>query len=285
MPRSSRNAREQGFRNSYEARTGVGGFPPLRGMDKESDPGAIPDNEFAEVVNMRINLDGILQSRGGQGKVYDVALTGKIEGIFEAGVDGEPVPIGGPPPPPYKPPPIPPGGIVDLVLSPTQGGTYTGFVSGTPQGKAYAVADNDHNTNMHQLTSDAPGGNFQTFLFHEIPLSVPGSTPLILLVLSIDPLLTTGTLVDGQWQSTARCQFRTRLGGVNVDSGFFTPVTDGVVIEWAPPRPGGGSWTVADLQGAGRAEFGLTYDNWSAGSGADTKPQCAKMWLNASYNG
>lgn len=281
MPRSSRAA------GPYEARTGVGGFPPLRGMDKESDPGAIADNEFAHVENMRVNIDGILQSRGGQDKVYSVALSGAIEGIFEAGegVD-EPKPVGGSSPAPNKPPPVPPGGVVDLILNPRAPGFYTsGWVMYTPQPMWQALKDNNHNTyatfDVVGFPPPYPPFVFVTFLFDQIP-GVDGATPVTNLAVSVDPLVVGGTDADGFWLTNSKLYIRARMGGVDLDAGPFTPMTDQHIIEHVfPLAPDGAAWTVAKVNAC---EFGFAIDEPFSGGGS-SQPYISKLWAVATYNG
>lgn len=277
MPRNSRAA---GFRLPYDARTGVEGFPPLRGMDKESDPGAIADNEFAHVENMRVNIDGILQSRGGQDKVYAVALSGAIEGIFEAGegVD-EPKPVGGASPSPNKPPPVPPGGIVDLILNPRGPGFYaSGWEMFTPQPMWQALKDNNHNT---YATLTGAALTYVTFLFDQIP-GVDGATPITNLVVSVDPLVVGGTDADGFWLTNSKLYIRARMGGVNLDAGPFTPMTDQHIIEHVfPLAPDGAAWTVAKVNAT---EFGFAIDVPFSGGG-NSQPYISKLWAVASYLG
>lgn len=77
-----RNQQEQGAKLSRDARTGLGGFPPLKGMNKEGDPGSIPPNQFPQLENIRISAAGTLFNRGGQSKLNNDAMSGCIKGIF-----------------------------------------------------------------------------------------------------------------------------------------------------------------------------------------------------------
>lgn len=75
------------MRESFPRRTGLEGMPKLVGMNKSKDPASLEDNEFANLVNVRVQ-GGKIKSRGGQGKVHDTGLPGCVEGIFS--IDEEP---------------------------------------------------------------------------------------------------------------------------------------------------------------------------------------------------
>jgi len=281
-----RPPRVQGYRYPYDARTGLGGFPPLRGVDKEADPAAIDDNEFAFLENVRINPDGIIQSRGGQVKLHAAVLTGAVEGIFEAGPRGEPVVVGGSSPSPHKPPPVPPGGVVVVTLNPNGGGFYnpannltTGWATFVDTLAPWqALRDNNHNTYV-ALTGAALTPI--TCTFDDIP-EVAGATALTELIVSLDPLVVGGTDAAGFWLTNSLCYIRARLGGVNLDAGPFTPMKDQHPIEHIfPTKPGGGSWTVADVNAC---EFGFMIDLPFSGGG-NSQPYIAKLWAKATYLG
>lgn len=284
MPPRSPNV--QGYRIPYDARTGLGGFPPLRGVDKESDPAGVDDNEFAHLENVRINPDGIVESRGGQGKVHSAVLTGAVEGIFEAGPAGEPVVVGGASPSPHKPPPVPPGGVVVLTLNPNGPGFYnpindevngwSTFVSTLAPWQA--LRDNNHNTYVGLAGAALTP---ITCTFDDIP-EVDGATVLTALILSLDPLVVGGTDADNFWLTNSLCYIRARLAGVDLDAGPFTPMTDQHTIEHEfLTKPGGGAWTVADVNAC---EFGFMIDLPFSGGG-NSQPYIAKMWATPYYNG
>lgn len=284
MPR--REPLAQGYRLPYEARTGLGSFPPLRGVDKESDPGAIDDNEFAYLENVRINPDGIVESRGGQSPIHTVALSGAVEGIFDAGPLGEPVVVGGSSPSPHKPPPVPPGGIVVVTLNPRGGGFYNpvnnevnGWSTFIPSLAPWqALRDNNHNTYVGLA---GPALTPLTCLVDQIP-EVNGATLLNNVIVSVDPLVVGGTDANGFWLTNTLLHFRARLGGVNLDAGPFTPMKDQHTIEHEfLTKPGGGAWTVADINAC---EFGFMIDLPFSGGG-NSQPYIAKLWVDTNYQG
>jgi len=74
----------------FTYRVGMGDMPGFRGMDRDSDPGAVAPTRFHLLQNAR--LDGPPQSRrvicrGGQSKLHTAALSKTPRGIFEFGLD------------------------------------------------------------------------------------------------------------------------------------------------------------------------------------------------------
>lgn len=71
-------------------RVGMGEMPGFRGMDRDSDPGAIAPNRFHLLQNVRLEgppASRRLICRGGQTKLSAVAITGTVKGLFEMGLD------------------------------------------------------------------------------------------------------------------------------------------------------------------------------------------------------
>jgi len=88
---SYRNPKEQGYKIPKDLRQGSGDTPPFQGINSEEDPGAISDAEFGLLENAWIGDTGrIIRNRGGQSKITASALTGCVEGIFDAGDSGVP---------------------------------------------------------------------------------------------------------------------------------------------------------------------------------------------------
>lgn len=77
-----RNQPEAGNRSPFRLRVGVE-VDTWRGVNKESDPGAIADSQFQSAINVRILPNGSVICRGGQSKLFGNALGGCVTGIFD----------------------------------------------------------------------------------------------------------------------------------------------------------------------------------------------------------
>lgn len=79
---SFRDRGSQGGKIPADYRTGVGGFPPLRGVKKSKNPGSLLDSQFDHLVNVRLKK-GVLINRGGLVKGASNAFPG-VQGIHDA---------------------------------------------------------------------------------------------------------------------------------------------------------------------------------------------------------
>ena len=73
---------EAGVRNTQSFRVGID-MPRFRGMNRNADAGAISNEEFWTLVNIRLSGDGPITSRPGLEPVLDSALDGCVVGIFD----------------------------------------------------------------------------------------------------------------------------------------------------------------------------------------------------------
>ena len=81
--------KEKGLRTLIKMRYGLAGYPDWRGINKQSDRGAIDRNQFVDLVNLR-NSGGSWDVRGGlSAPVNANALTGCVQGFIDLG--GAPV--------------------------------------------------------------------------------------------------------------------------------------------------------------------------------------------------
>lgn len=68
----------------FEFRSGVRGFPNWKGVNKEGST-AYPDgNQLRDGINIRPTITGV-KCRGGQLKATDSAMSGTVDGIWDAG--------------------------------------------------------------------------------------------------------------------------------------------------------------------------------------------------------
>lgn len=74
-------AQEQGVRTTDSFRGGAD-VSAWAGIDKQNDPGAIPDNSFQVLINIR-NRGAKLVDRPGLTKIHTTALEGVVRGIFD----------------------------------------------------------------------------------------------------------------------------------------------------------------------------------------------------------
>lgn len=77
----SKSKLQPGF-NRFDFRPGIKGFPNMKGMNRQTDPGALPPNQFYHLQNVRC-LDGQIVSRGGSLVSNNSAETGCITGMFD----------------------------------------------------------------------------------------------------------------------------------------------------------------------------------------------------------
>ena len=80
MPRPK--GQEQGLRNPLILRSGIT-LPEFHGINKERDPGAIADNQFTDLVNVRL-VGGRVDCRGGQAKLNSIPMDGCILGLWDS---------------------------------------------------------------------------------------------------------------------------------------------------------------------------------------------------------
>lgn len=255
------NPSERGIRRVYHGRARIGGFPPFKGMHVPSDAGVIGDDEFAWLQNMRLDGGGHLQSRGGQAKRFSTAV-GTIVGIFDAGELGDPgIRI------------VPPDPAVELevaelpaTLYPVAQGFYDQWVAGDlagygtpgPYTKLAAVSD-DVTGVVKSIWGNVPIGTYihqptefdntkkQSFIMADIPDLV-------------DSIVKVVVRVNVHWNGNSDAEggfskiiLGVRLGGIDsLSAPFRTLPTGGWAAtqeEWdaTAARPGGGAWTLADI--------------------------------------
>lgn len=77
-----RKPSELGIKSPFRFRHGTN-FDKIRGVNKESDPGAIRDDELQSGINIRITASGKVVPRGGQTKLNTTALDGAVMAIFD----------------------------------------------------------------------------------------------------------------------------------------------------------------------------------------------------------
>ncbi len=73
---------ELGTKSPFRLRLGID-IDRFRGVNKESDPGAIQDTEFQELRNVRLLPSGAVAARKGQEALNTSAVTGCVTGIFD----------------------------------------------------------------------------------------------------------------------------------------------------------------------------------------------------------
>lgn len=85
----ARSGAVKGLRISTKVHPGVGTKGDWAGVDKQSDPGAVADNEFTNLINVRVYA-GKLICRGGQSKLNSVSIGAAVtcDGFFDASDTG-----------------------------------------------------------------------------------------------------------------------------------------------------------------------------------------------------
>lgn len=174
------------------------------------------------------------------------------------------------------------------ILNPIAAGNYApGAV--TPVGSVawQNLADNEHSTSTSPAIGAAPGSRKESYKFEELSADVPGITPVSRVELFYEPV-TAGCQETGAGLTV---KMLTRQGGTDLLGPDLAPVVDAgpncesgplaIKSYVFPTRYDGAAWTVADFQGAGRAEFGDEVA-FLAGS-TSTEPSNAKMWLRVEY--
>jgi hypothetical protein len=174
------------------------------------------------------------------------------------------------------------------ILNPVTAGTYTDYTVTGAATAVVALSDTNHYTYTTPTGDTVPWTNRETYLFGELPADVPGITPIVKLTLHYEPL-TAGCLPTGVYLTVKGLA---RLSSTNVTSADVGPVVDAgpdcqsgplaiKVIDMMALRPGGGSWTVADLQGGSRAQFGMELARLTGPNGGGSSD--SKLWLEVEY--
>lgn len=152
-----------------------------------------------------------------------------------------------------------------VTLRPNAQGTYNNFTAGGGWTKVTAVSDQVDGTYNVPLLGTDP----ETYLLADV------SSPSGSLVSSVIVHLRANAAVDGSYS------FRLRLNGTDKDSAAPLNFTGGGVNlqnvqETFLTKPGGGAWTIGDVNAL---EIGVTYLNWAV-----NVPQLVEMWAEVTYN-
>jgi len=151
--------------------------------------------------------------------------------------------------------------VAEVTINPSGVGTYDTFTLISGASKTVAASD----TNDATYLEPTSGVDFQTFQHEDVP--VHGGSPVSSVVLH----------ARAYGDADASLTFRSRLFGVNVDSSAqgFSAGPSHQEKTFTLTRPGGGSWTMADVAAL---EAGCSM-NWAV-----TTPRLVKFWIVVTYS-
>lgn len=273
-----RNRTEQGPKLPVDVLVGVT-VPKLRGVNLEQDPASIQPTQHQYLKNVRLNEDGILICRGGLAKVTTDSIEMPIRGLWDAAPEGHVDQVLNLPPPPD--PLTPEAASVFSILRPTAQGNYNewsagpGWGYGTPAGysKWSALAGNDSGAYIW-AGPVVLGAILDSYQMENLAGSVT-TIVKVLAALKLSP----ATGFPGP-RSGDRYRLGVRLGGVDVMQADYvylsTSGIDTIRHDFTATRPGGGAWSVADINAV--EVIVQMY------AGIPRHPPVAQLWLEITHS-
>ncbi len=165
---------------------------------------------------------------------------------------------------------------ITTTINPNAQGSYDNWINGNGADKVAAVADTSDSPSGINRPQDAdvPPSDYESYYFEDLPAAVASSATVSNVLVKAAVAAPLGAPF---FSATITIGVRTGAGSWGDSSAQSIPANGGT-LEYAAPKPGGGTWTKGEIDAL---EVRLQF-NWGTD---ETQPYLTKVWADITYAG